>query len=247
MKENYMKALTYLFNGNRCLTFLDDSEIKEMRNEFTDINMRDMINRHIFFTQTGMPATYKNFERDNLELKISRIREFDYTDCIFPTSQPRIGLTYLEHPIKNNVFIPMDIYDKYIHEEKKGELIDMLKNLGVKRITFSISQENKDQDIQKIFEYVIKNELIDISKEEEIWEFDNSKIDISIFNDAEYTWLSTEPGWKRIVKSLKSGGVRIGTISFSDDISALSLVEFQRLLQGRKSVRIKIYKIQLEA
>jgi hypothetical protein len=50
IKVNLTKALTCFFNGNLCLTFFDETEIKEMCNEFTDINMMDMINRSVFFS-----------------------------------------------------------------------------------------------------------------------------------------------------------------------------------------------------
>jgi hypothetical protein len=225
---------------------MEDDDVNRIKNEYTDVNMRDMIQRSIFFRLTGLPAIDKNIEKDELEFKISKIKEFDPKDCIFPTTQPRIGLTYLEHPIKDNIFIPIDIYDKYIHDEKKGELIAILKNLRANKVIFSISQKKKDQEVQKIFEYIIKNELLAISEEEEIWEFDNSKIDISKFNDKEYIWLGVEEGWKKIVEILKAGGVKKGSISFSSDISALSLTEFQKLLHGRKSIRIEIYKIHIE-
>jgi hypothetical protein len=107
-------------------------------------------------------------------------------------------------------------------------------------------KEDRDQNIKKIYDYIIKNELIDIEMEEKCWEFDNSNINTSNFDDDAYIWLKYEPEWKQIVKMSKQGDVKKGFLSFSTDISSISLGEFENMIDGKKSVRIRVYNIEIE-
>jgi hypothetical protein len=228
---------------------MDKKEVKAIKDELSRLTSIDSLQRLRLlekYNEVLSILLIKNTEKDKLETKISQIQEIDSSDFIFPTSEPRIGLTYLEHPIKNNTFIPMDLYNQYILEEKQSELIEILKNLGVSKITILVAREEKEQEIQKIYEYIIKNEIININKKESIWEFDNTIVDISQFDDKKYTWLNVEPEWEGTVKMLKAGGVKRGEISFSTNLSTVFLTEFDEIIKGGNFLRLQLYSLVIE-
>lgn len=205
-----MKAISYVINGNRFLLLKDEATVAQLASEYDRLKNRDfwisVFNNIPFFT---------GYDSSQLYSTLSQIQDVNIDDFSFPTEQPRVELNYLEHPIKENVFIPVDSYNKYIQDERKWDLINLLRSKNVNKITFSKTEDIDQKEITELSEYIFKNEIIEYYSKEEIYEFNKEVKD----NDYNSIWLSVEPEWKGIIKAINSGLTK-GSISFTTEVSA---------------------------
>jgi hypothetical protein len=57
--------------------------------------------------------------------------------------------------------------------------------------------------------------------------------------------LSVEPEWNGIIKAIENG-LKKGSISFTTEVSAASLIKFNQSLQAKKTIKITISRIDIE-
>lgn len=232
-----MLAVKYTVNGNQFLSFKDKCEVNFMYNECNQLINRD--NRlKLFYNNPFL----KGFDTKQLEATLSTIREVDTSDYTFPTERPRVNLDYLEHPIRTNVFIPVDKYNKYIQDERKWELIKILRCYGAKKILFNKTGKNVYEDESKIASYVFKNDIIDFYSEDYKLEFD--KLDKEVCTP-DSVWLTYEPEWQGIINTMELG-LKKGAIDFTTEVSGMTLVKLDKSFQKKKSVTLTVSKVEFE-
>ncbi len=231
-----MKGITYYLNGNRFLILKDEKEIEKLKNKCTNLLKRDLS-----IAMINGVGYFKGIDRSELEKKIREIEDIDLTDCQFTTEEARPELTYIEHPIKRKFFIPSDNYNKYIQDERKWDLINILRSMGVSKITFSKTDEVDRKEYYEISNFLFKNEIVQYYSNEEIYEFNNKPIN----QENNSQWLEGEPEWQGIIKALKNGLIK-GSLSFTTEVSNASLLNFDESIQANKNIKIVVSKINFE-
>lgn len=232
-----MKAITYILNGNRFLTLKDDDEINKMNQQYDSLRNRDFW----FGVFSNIPF-FTGFDTSNLWNTLSQISDVDISTFSFPTEQPRLNLSYLEHPIKTNTFLSIDNYNKQIQNERKWDLIRLLRNAGAKKITFSKTNTIDNKSLLDVSDYVFKNEIIEYYFEDEIYEYSEHQQKI---NNIKSVWINAEPEWNGIIQELNDG-LKKGTLSFTTEVASVSLLKYNNFIQGNKTVKITVSKIVVE-
>jgi hypothetical protein len=231
-----MKAITYVINGNRFLTLKTDFDVLKLNQQYDSLSNRDfwirVWNNNPFFS---------GFDTNKLLNIISQIEDVDISTFKFPTEHPRINLEYLEHPICDNIFIPVDNYNKYVQDERKWEIIRLLNNAGAKKVIFKKTQDISSQSILDISNYVFKNEIIEYYAQDEEYEFDHEQTD-----EFSPIWVNVEPEWNGIIRALNHG-LKRGEISFTTEVSSAALMNYgKNNIQGNKTVKVAVSKIIIE-
>ena len=231
-----MKAIIYVINGNRFLTLKAESDVLKL-NEQYDL----LLNRDFWIRVWNSNPFFSGFDTDKLWNIISQIEDVDISNFKFPTKQPRINLEYLEHPISDNVFIPVDNYNKYIQDERKWEIIHLLHNAGAKKIVFKKTQDISNQSSLDISNYIFKNEIIERYIQDEEYEFELEYTDVLT-----PIWINVEPEWNGIIRALKCG-LKKGEINFTTEVSSAALMNYNKSnIQGNKTIKVVVSKILIE-
>lgn len=71
------------------------------------------------------------------------------TELQFPTGHPIEKQMYICHPLKSNVYLPIDDYQLELLKDEKNELCVLLQALGAKRISITDSRSNEKSLRQK--------------------------------------------------------------------------------------------------
>lgn len=231
-----MKGISYVINGNRFLLLKDEDNLQKMEMELDNLKNRDLCMAFLFKN-----PFFRGFDTKKLYSELSEIHDVDIKNFSFSTGEPRVEVSYLEHPIKENLFIPVDNYNKYIQNERKWDLINLLRSKGVSKITFSRTYDIDEKYKIKLLNYSIESGLIEAYTEDDVYTFDNQ----STTNDYKSLWINNEPEWEGIIKAIENG-LSEGCMNFTTDIRGLSLMKFDDNLQVYKNVKVTVSKITIK-
>ncbi|MGL4501003.1 MAG: hypothetical protein ACRCU2_18180 [Planktothrix sp.] len=156
----------------------------------------------------------------------------------FPPGHPMPNKLYRQHPLpdKKNYYMPYEDYYKTLLEEKEVELMNILHDLGVKKIEI---HEEKNALNTTVFEAEVKitnaaGTEATISKENESSQL--NKLESTYigkpwhsnlkdeFNASKYRWLPYEPTWESIVHGRLTNGQLTAKIELTTPLSKEEMI-----------------------
>lgn len=143
----------------------------------------------------------------------------------FPLGHPQPEKFYRQHPIKPNVYYPVNLFHSLLREERERELIQLLADLGANKITIQ-NQANSggSLDSDRIFEFPGKRWTPALR-----------------FDSARYPWLAYEPTWQTIAYTrVYQGGLSASLELTIDIVNAISgqIDQIENLATEYKSINV---------
>lgn len=80
-----------------------------------------------------------------------------YNDCLEPAQRlrfqpghPRMGVTYIQHPLRTNTYYDVDSFHANLLASKHGELMYLLQCLGAKRVSLKVNHSVTEEQRQRL-------------------------------------------------------------------------------------------------
>lgn len=199
--------------------------------------------------ESGTSEADKSEENKNIKatviayFKKANINLIDWIDSIqqipfsnipsqikFPPGHPLPRQLYRNHPLNEEAkhYIPIEVFDSLLYEERESELIKLLVDLGAISITI---KDLSNVHLQGLLEgkvsatgaggiegkieggsekSILQNRSIKLSQKK--WDSDN-------FDEANYKWLSYEPSWKTLVHARLKGKCLSSSVELNSNAS----------------------------
>jgi hypothetical protein len=152
-------------------------------------------------------------------------------DLEFPPGHPLPEHLYRVHPLKlkKNKYIPIEVFDTLLYDEREAELIYLLTDLGATKITFrEINNQSNEHGANAEVKIIGAGGLEGKGEHKRTQSQDNSQFiklrgkpwtpNMTIDKE-KYSWLSYEPSWERLVHTRLVGGALSTTIELTTDNS----------------------------
>lgn len=187
-------------------------------------------------TQKFREAAKSQLKRINVDLAdwFEFIEEIPFSkippDIDFPPGHPLPRRFYRVHPLKDksNRYIPVEVFDTLLYEERESELIKLLIDLGAVEITIKDLSSNKAKGKASAnvsatgtggFEAKAEGEKENSSSETRLIKLNRKRWDKSQFKRENYNWLAYEPAWETIVHARLEGECILSSIELNSDTS----------------------------
>ncbi len=152
-------------------------------------------------------------------------------DLEFPPGHPLPEHLYRVHPLKlkKKKYIPIEVFDTLLYDEREAELIYLLTDLGATKITFrEINNQSNEHGANAEVKIIGAGGLEGKGEHKRTQSQDNSQFiklrgkpwtpNMTIDKE-KYSWLSYEPSWERLVHTRLVGGALSTTIELTTDNS----------------------------
>jgi hypothetical protein len=204
------KAITYIINGCRFLEFKGQDKIDNMKK---DLSEKENIEQRVrcWYMNPFIEITGKK----ELEDTINSIKDVDIKSLDCPSNTFRNELPYLEHPYRNNYYIPVHEYNIFLQKEKRSELIKLLGSLGARKIDFISTIEESEQKLNKIYSYLVRNNIILNDSNNLTIEFEGEISKEPITG----CWYKTEPEWSTLVELRQINKIKKYSMSYTNTIN----------------------------
>lgn len=192
---------------------------------------------------------FYSFVREN-GITIATAKKRGY---IFPPGHPQVGGTYIQHPLaelrganKEAVYIPADMFDEILLQERECELLKLLVELGASRIciTEKTADEHRREDVASVSggskAAAAQADLSASWKTSKDSEVGNQR-SYSLagrewrqgaqLDSSKFAWVHFEPSWGALVYAREVGGCLSATLeitaktTFSLDIGLTAAVK----------------------
>lgn len=192
---------------------------------------------------------FSSFVREN-GITIATAKKRGY---IFPPGHPQVGGTYMQHPLaelrganKETVYIPADMFDEVLLQERECELLKLLVELGASRIciTEKTADEHRREDVASVSggskAAAAQADLSASWKTSKDSEVGNQRSYTlagrewrqgAQLDSSKFAWVHFEPSWGALVYAREVGGCLSATLeitaktTFSLDIGLTAAVK----------------------
>jgi len=148
----------------------------------------------------------------------------------FPPGHPLPRRLYRVHPLKKkrNRYIPVEVFDFLLYEEREAELVKLLIDLGAVEITINnlSSTKTKGGVIAKAtasgiggFETKNEGEREILNSDTRLIKLGQKNWNSEKFDEAEYSWLAYEPSWEVLVHARLRGQCLSSSVELNSDAS----------------------------
>lgn len=187
--------------------------------------------------QQEMKNELKSYlERINLDINdwIEFIEEIPFSkipqEIDFPPGHPLPRRLYRVHPLKkkSNRYIPVEVFDSLLYQERESELIKLLIDLGAVEITIKDLSSTKTKGGMSAkatastvggLETKAEAEREKSSSETRLIQLSQKSWDAEKFNEADYSWLAYEPAWEALVHARLIGKCLLSSVELNSDTS----------------------------
>lgn len=183
----------------------------------------------------SLDKAVKSLKEFNLENWKSLVESISLSsipnDLEFPPGHPMPEHLYRVHPLKlkRNKYIPIEVFDTLLYDEREAELIYLLTDLGATKITFrEINNWSNDRGANAEIKIIGAGGLEGKGEHKRDQSQDNSQViklrgkpwtpNMTIDKE-KYSWLSYEPSWERLVHTRLVGGALSTMIELTTDNS----------------------------
>ena len=166
---------------------------------------------------------------NNLSESIQIIALIDAKQYLkFPPGHPLPGQLYKAHPLENKKdhYLPYELFDSLLYQEREAELVNLLVDLGAIEITIEelLTTQTKGEAQAKASlvesgggEAVIKGENKRTNAESRNIRLKQRRWNIDDFDEKNYSWLPNEPSWATLVYARVKGGCLSFEIELNSD------------------------------
>jgi len=148
----------------------------------------------------------------------------------FPPGHPLPRRLYRVHPLKkkSNRYIPVEVFDSLLYEERESELIKLLIDLGAVEITIKdLSSTTMKANINAKatasaaggFETKAEGEREKSNSETRLIKLSQKNWNAEAFNETDYSWLAYEPAWEALVHARLKGACLLSSVELNSDTS----------------------------
>jgi hypothetical protein len=203
------------------------AQIVSTKDESSDKNAKEATN--------ATQSITKHFAEQNLLGTKQLIEEICFfeipQELKFPPGHPFPDKLYRRHPLKNksNLIIPIEAYYSVLFDEREGELLRILADLGATKI--SILEESSNSLERNLGAEVAVTSQIEaqtkVNTEDKFLDMQRREFEYlgrhwtsnMEFEQEKYSWLDYEPDWEVIVHGRLVNGLLSAQIELTKDIS----------------------------
>lgn len=153
----------------------------------------------------------------------------DSGKLIFQPGHPQKGCTYLQHPLKKNIYYEVNTFHNSLRERKQAELLRILESIGAYEATVMVSHEqSEDREFATHEECDVRGSVKAVNGAFAASGDSDSKTMSSMSQKSKMSWkfnppdkpglpedlcfYPTEETWQQLVKSVLRGGLKTAVV-----------------------------------
>jgi hypothetical protein len=201
------------FQSDKNLKLIFENHIKFFRKNFIDIPIEK---RKILLYTKNIPAVMPS---SSIIINPDLLPEIN-----FPPAHPKINMTYVCHPYIRDYYLPTDVYQDYLTDQRIHELFHILRALGAKKIKYISNSEKYNSSSNSNSQNVgATGNIQGVNVKSEVNHQSSSHSQMSNLSNSDYEllyipekkpflpdnliWYHHEAEWQRIVNDRLNGNL----------------------------------------